>query len=160
MSALPPPGLYAITDSRLTRERGLSGCVEAALRGGAVMVQYRDKESAAQQRLSDARELVRLCHRYRVPLIVNDDVDLAHDAGADGVHLGRDDASVADARARLGASAIVGVSCYHELDRALAGAADGADYVAFGRFFSSRTKPGQALATPALTVIRTLVPST
>jgi thiamine-phosphate pyrophosphorylase len=81
-----------------------------------------------------------------VPLIVNDDVQLALAIGADGVHVGRDDDAVANARAILGSGAIVGASCYHELSLAQRAVDDGATYVAFGRFFPSKTKPGQALA--------------
>jgi thiamine-phosphate pyrophosphorylase len=147
---LPGPGLYPVTDAALTRERGLFACVESALEGGAVMVQYRDKTAHGRRRLSEASRLAALCHGAGVPLIVNDDPALAAEAGAHGVHLGRDDGPVSRARALLGPEAIIGVSCYNELPRARAASADGADYVAFGRFFTSCTKPEAALATPAL----------
>ena len=150
MTALPRPGLYAVTDTALTRERGLIPCVEAVLRGGAVMVQYRDKSDDRVRRLREARALGELCAEHGATLLINDDIGLAAEAGAAGVHLGRDDATVEQARERLGPKAIVGVSCYHELLRARAAAAAGADYVAYGRFFPSRTKPGRPLATPAL----------
>jgi len=148
----PPPGrgLYAVTDARLSARLGLEACVAQALRGGAVMVQLRDKEGDPARRLRDAERLAAMCREAAVPLIVNDDVALAVAVGADGVHLGRDDAPVAVARAALGPDALIGVSCYHDLDRAVAAADGGADYVAFGRFFPSRTKPGDALATTAL----------
>ncbi len=150
VKTLPAPGLYAITDAGLTGPRGLEACVAQALRGGAVMVQHRDKDGDSARRRRDAERLVALCKDAGVPLIVNDDVALAREVGAAGVHLGRDDPAPASARAVLGPDAIIGVSCYHDLERARSAAAAGADYVAFGRFFPSRSKPGEALATPAL----------
>jgi thiamine-phosphate pyrophosphorylase len=89
----------------------------------------------------EAEALKRLTERYQALLIVNDDVELAYQCGADGVHLGRDDTSFLEARQRLGTKAIIGVSCYNRLELALQAARLGADYVAFGRFFSSRSKP-------------------
>jgi thiamine-phosphate pyrophosphorylase len=115
--------------------------VEAAIRGGARLVQYRDKSSGHARREAEARSLLRLCRDHGVPLIVNDDVDLAATLGADGVHLGKDDGAVSAARVRLGPRAIIGVSCYDSLDRAVQAAHDGADYVAFGSFFASASKP-------------------
>jgi thiamine-phosphate pyrophosphorylase len=88
-----------------------------------------------------ARELVALCRERGVPLLINDDIALAAVVGATGVHLGREDADIASARRALGARALIGVSCYNEIGRARAAAAAGADYVAFGRFFPSHTKP-------------------
>lgn len=147
MIALPACGLYAITDGP---RPDLLAAVEAALRGGVRVVQYRDKTTDAARRLSEARALVELCHRHVVPLIVNDDVELAAQSGADGVHLGEDDADLTQARARLGANAIVGVSCYDSLDRARDLAAAGADYLAFGAFFPSPSKHTTRRATPQL----------
>lgn len=144
---LPTRGLYAVTDTSLTEERGLLACVEQALRGGAAAVQYRDKNADPATALSRARALLSLCRGYAVPLIINDDVALAQRVGADGVHVGRDDAAVRHAREALGAGAIVGASCYHDFTLAQRAVVDGASYVAFGRFFTSRTKPGKALAT-------------
>lgn len=143
-------GLYAITDAALTRDRGLVACVEAVLRGGAAMVQYRDKHSSPDAMRRNAGALLAACREAAVPLIINDDVGLAQAIGADGVHVGRDDEAVAAARAALGADAIIGASCYHHLELAEQAAAAGASYVAFGRFFDSVTKPGAALATPGL----------
>jgi len=150
VSALPGRGLYAITDAGLTARRGLVTCVREALRGGAVMVQYRDKSGDPARRRREASVLGELCREAGVPLIINDDVKLALQTGADGVHLGREDSSPARARELLGADAIVGVSCYHDIECARGAGARGADYVAFGRFFPSRTKPGEALASTAL----------
>jgi thiamine-phosphate pyrophosphorylase len=150
MTPLPTRGLYAVTDPALTEERGLLACVEQALRGGAAAVQYRDKSAPPATALARARALLSLCRSHAVPLIVNDDVELAAACGADGVHVGRDDAAVRHARELLGPDAIIGASCYHDFVLAQRAVADGASYVAFGRFFASRTKPGQALATPDL----------
>ncbi len=140
-------GLYAITDG--PRDDLVAAC-EAAIDGGAVLLQYRDKTGDAARRLAEARALADLSARRRVALIVNDDVDLALASGAAGVHLGEHDADIASARARLGPCAIVGVSCYDSLERARALAAAGADYVAFGAFHPSPTKPHARSATPAL----------
>lgn len=133
-------GLYAITRETDASARLLSE-VEAALRGGAAVVQYRDKSSDVARQHEQASELLALCRRYRVPLIINDSLRLADLVGADGVHLGGDDGSVREARIVLGADKIIGVSCYQSLDLALAAQAAGADYVAFGSFFASATKP-------------------
>ena len=131
-------GLYAITDG--PRDDLLAAC-EAAIDGGAVLLQYRDKTDDATRRLAEARALAELCARRRIALIVNDDIDLALASGAMGVHLGEDDGDIASARAKLGPCAIVGVSCYDSLERAERARAQGADYVAFGSFFPSPTKP-------------------
>jgi len=140
-------GLYAITDG--PRADLIEVCT-AALEGGARLLQYRDKTTDAKRRLDEARALAALCARHRVPLIVNDDVELATAVGAAGVHLGEDDADIASARARLGAKAIIGASCYDSLVRARVLAAAGADYLAFGAFYASPTKPHARNATPAL----------
>lgn len=137
-SRLPPHGLYAITDGP---RANLRAAVEAALRGGAAIVQYRDKSADGERRRAETGELLDLCHGFGVSLIVNDDVELAAAVGADGVHLGEHDGDIAAARLRLGADAIIGVSCYNSLDRAAQHAAAGADYLAFGAFFASPSKP-------------------
>lgn len=134
-------GLYAVTDSELIAPRDLAAQVSAAIAGGAALVQYRDKIAADPQRLAHARAILAVCHAHHVPLIINDDIALAVAVGANGVHLGRDDALLAAARQQLGPHAIIGVSCYNDLPRAVTAAEAGADYVAFGRFFPSRTKP-------------------
>lgn len=137
-------GLYAITPAS---HPGLVAACAAALEGGATVLQYRDKSSDPARRLAEASALAALCAAHGVPLIVNDDVELATRAGAAGVHLGEDDAALADARARLGPDAIIGVSCYDSLERARRFAAAGADYLAFGAFFPSPTKPHARRAT-------------
>lgn len=140
----PRRGLYAITQpDHKSLERILKE-VEAALKGGAVVIQYRDKHPLDAEGL--ARQLLSLCHAYRVPLLINDSVELALKVGADGVHLGRDDGDIANARSRLGEDAIIGISCYNDIPKARSAAEHGADYVAFGRFFPSGSKP---LAAPA-----------
>lgn len=130
-------GLYAITDGR---RDGLIEAVRAALEGGAVIVQYRDKTRDATRRLQEARALVALCRGHGVPMLVNDDVELARESGATGVHVGEDDADVAAAREALGPHAIIGASCYDSVQRARTAAAAGADYVAFGSFFPTTSK--------------------
>lgn len=142
------PGLYAITDGGLLPPPELLPAVEAALRGGAILVQYREKSLGTGQRLEQARELKRLCQDFNVPLIINDDPRLALDSGADGVHLGQSDGSVAEARRLLGDSAIIGITCHGRLDLAEEAACSGADYLAFGRFHTSTTKPGALPASP------------
>lgn len=148
-TSLPERGLYAITDSALHTGDALEWAVERAIAGGASMIQYRDKCDDARRRHAEAARLVRLCRRHRVPMIVNDDVELALEADADGVHLGRDDAELADARTRLGGDFIIGVSCYDDAERAVLAERSGADYVAFGAMFPSATKPGASRASIA-----------
>ncbi len=104
-------------------------------------------------RIAEAEQLLDLCRQYSVPLIINDDIVLAVQSGADGVHLGKTDSSIADARERLGEKAVIGCSCYNDLDRAQQASKSGADYIAFGAFFSSPTKPDAAHAT--LDIIQT-----
>ncbi|MCL5668874.1 MAG: thiamine phosphate synthase [Gammaproteobacteria bacterium] len=134
-------GLYAIADRALISAGQLAGQVELALQGGAALLQYRAKEISAAQREQEARMLFNLCLNYRIPFIINDDLALAKTLGADGVHLGVEDAAAAYARQALGPRAIIGVSCYNSLERALQAQREGADYIAFGRFFPSRSKP-------------------
>lgn len=114
------------------------------------MIQYRNKALDAHLGVHQARELLKLSKQAGVPFIVNDDVELAVSIGADGVHLGKTDGSITAARARLGTGKIIGASCYNELDRARKAEQEGADYVAFGSFFASPTKPGAVAAPLAL----------
>lgn len=144
------PGLYAITDSLLTPGPELLVYVEAAILGGAVLVQYRDKSATGPERLRRAQNLQALCRDARVPLIINDDAELARRVGAAGVHLGQSDGSVAEARNLLGETAIIGVTCHSDLALARAAAEQSADYLAFGRFFGSTTKPDAPAADPAV----------
>jgi thiamine-phosphate pyrophosphorylase len=133
-------GLYAVTpDSADTQT--LVANVVAAVEGGARVVQYRNKTLDARARREQAQALAATRTVRRALFIVNDDPDLARDVDADGVHLGEDDGSIANARARVGTDRIIGVSCYDDPDRARAAVAAGADYVAFGSFFASPIKP-------------------
>ena len=139
---LPRCGLYALTPDHVGDPALLVARVLAAIEGGAVLVQYRDKSACAAARESRARALVTACHGRGVPLIVNDAVQLAAEVGAAGVHIGRDDGDIGAARTALGAASIIGVSCYDSLALARAAVAAGADYVAFGSFYASASKPG------------------
>lgn len=142
--AFPARGLYAITDG--PRADLIDACA-AAIEGGAAVLQYRDKTNAWFRRRGEASGLAALCLRHHVPLIINDDVELTAAVGAAGVHLGEDDVDIAAARKRLGRDAIIGASCYDSLERARDLAAAGADYLAFGAFFASPTKPKARRAT-------------
>lgn len=146
----PVAGLYAITPEDADTGR-LASRVEAVLSGGCRLVQYRQKTAPASLRARQARVLSTLCARAGAALIVNDDPRLAAEAGAAGVHLGRDDGGVAAARALLPPGAVVGVSCYNDLDRASRLRDEGADYVAFGSFFASSVKPGAVR--PSLSIL-------
>ena len=117
-SALPSCGLYAITESRLTPPGPTIEQVSLAIDGGAVVIQYREKHLPREERDREARALATLCHERDIPLIINDDIELAAACGAAGVHLGQDDAPVSRARRRLGQRAIIGVSCYNQMERA------------------------------------------
>jgi thiamine-phosphate pyrophosphorylase len=144
--SFPTKGLYAITpdisDTSLLLDK-----VEKALIGGIALLQYRDKISTASERTFRAKAIHTLCLRYRVPLIINDDPELALACEAEGVHLGQTDGSIQHARALLGNSAMIGITCHHNIALAITAEQQGADYVAFGRFFNSSTKPGTPLAT-------------
>lgn len=142
-------GLYLVTPDWHDTPR-LLAATEAALRGGAVWVQYRNKAADASLRLVQARALRALTRRFDACLIVNDELDLARQCAADGVHLGREDGELAAARAAMGADFILGASCYNEFVRAQQAASAGASYVAFGAMYPSPTKPQAVAAEPAL----------
>jgi thiamine-phosphate pyrophosphorylase len=131
-------GLYAVTDGP---RPDLLDVVAQALAGGAHVVQYRDDTDDRLRRRSEAAGLKQLCHRHGALLIIDADIALAKDVGADGVHLGPDHADPGLARHELGAQTIIGVSCLASLERATTAAANGASYVSFGAFFKSPTKP-------------------
>ena len=141
-------GLYAITDSQLLAGK-LLPYVEAALKGGAKLLQYRDKSTDDARRLREAEALRELCNRYGAALIINDDAELAARLGV-GLHLGQTDGSLSVARALLGRKAIIGGTCHAQLELAEAAAKEGVSYVAFGRFFNSTTKPGAPAANAEL----------
>jgi thiamine-phosphate pyrophosphorylase len=138
-------GLYAITPD-IPDRRKLLDLVNEALDGGIAALQYRCKSLPSRDRLGEAKGFAAVCRTKGVTFIVNDDLQLALDCGADGVHLGRDDGDVSQAGAKL-KGRILGVSCYDSLDAARAAVAAGADYVAFGSVFASPTKPA-ALRAP------------
>jgi thiamine-phosphate pyrophosphorylase len=138
-------GLYAVTpDIADTGE--LLQRAEQALLGGIRLMQYRNKTADAALRRELALGLLGLCRQHGVPLVINDDLALALDIGADGAHLGREDGDLAAARAALGPGKLLGVSCYDEMERAREAARVGADYLAFGSFFASPTKPAAVRA--------------
>ncbi|MES2819392.1 MAG: thiamine phosphate synthase [Pseudomonadota bacterium] len=138
-------GLYAITDSRLLADGKLLPYVEAALQGGVRLLQYRDKSADEARRLREAQALGELCERHGATLIINDDAELAARLGV-GLHLGQSDGSLAAGRALLKPRAVIGATCHAQLALAEQAVAEGASYVAFGRFFDSNTKPGAPAA--------------
>ncbi|WP_022974854.1 thiamine phosphate synthase [Nevskia ramosa] len=157
-----PRGLYAVTPDALADNpsRLLAACA-AALVGGAVLLQYRDKRSAPARREQNAIALLALCRAHGGRLIINDDAALAARIGADGAHLGASDGSLSEARARLGPQALIGASCGDSLARAETAIVAGASYVAFGRYFASNTKPDAppaSLATLTAARSRLVVP--
>jgi thiamine-phosphate pyrophosphorylase len=134
-------GLYAITPEGLD-DATLFSLTEAALAGGARLVQYRDKSRDAARRRAQAGALLTLCERHGAALVINDDVALALAIGAHGVHMGREDGDLREARRRLGADRLLGASCYADMALARAALDAGADHVAFGAAYASATKPG------------------
>jgi len=137
----PLKGLYVITDPSLSNPKNIVEHVTAALEGGAKIVQFRDKTSDFATQVIMAKQLKALCDQYQAWLIVNDSIELAQQSQAHGIHIGKNDSDLQSARDVLGQEAIIGVSCYNDLALALKMQSLGANYVAFGRFFSSSTKP-------------------
>ena len=145
MKRSPVSGIYAITPE--TKDTAaLVAKVEAALAGGIRFVQYRNKTGSDRLRREQCAALLTHLRAVDGTLIVNDSSQLASDVDADGVHLGKDDETVAEARRRLGPDRIIGASCYNDVARARALQAAGVDYVAFGSFFPSLTKPAAVAA--------------
>ncbi len=136
----PKRGLYAVT-GEFTSTHNLIFDIEKVIDGGATVIQYRDKRNSLHDRLKIAEKLLTLCNKRGIPLIINDDIDLTIKVGADGVHLGKNDCDLSAARDRLGPAAIVGISCYNLIEKAIDAESHGASYVAFGRFFPSQSKP-------------------
>lgn len=133
-------GLYAITDSEpMTTE--LIAKITQAILGGIKILQYRNKAAGSEQQEQDAHTLAKLCKNHNIIFIINDNVELALKVDADGVHLGQKDTNIKQARELLGENKIIGVSCNNKIEAALTAQQQGADYVAFGRFFTSATKP-------------------
>ena len=138
-------GLYAITPNIDDTELLLKK-VEAALKGGINILQYRNKQANHKLQTQQARALLPLCRQFNVPLIINDSVKLCLTLDADGVHLGADDGNLSEVRNRIGPNKILGASCYNRFDLALTAQGRGADYVAFGACFASNTKPNAPVA--------------
>lgn len=134
-------GLYAITDASVTDPQQTIQAVEQALKGGARCIQFRDKSDKREQRLQACTIIRELTHQSNALFIINDDITLAKQVDADGVHLGQDDTDLVTAREQLGVNSVIGISCYNRLELAEKAVEQGADYIAFGRFFPSRTKP-------------------
>ncbi len=134
-------GLYVITDKKLIKRGKFIETVEKSIKGGARIVQLREKDTPQNEILNLGRELLKLTRRYDVPLIINDSPELAKEIGADGVHLGGGDTSIKNARAILGDEIIIGVSCYNQIERGLNAVQNGADYVVFGTPYYTPTKP-------------------
>lgn len=139
-------GLYAVTDASVTDPEKMFQNVEQALLGGARCIQFRDKSDNHEQRLQTSIALRELTRRLNALFFVNDDIDLAKEVSADGVHLGQDDTDLGKAREQLGQHSLIGISCYNRYELAEEAAKQGADYVAFGSFFSSSTKPNAVKA--------------
>ena len=131
--------LYAVTDRAWVGRQTLLAQIEDALRGGVTMVQLREKTLAAEAFAAEAAEVKALCHRYGVPLLIDDNVDVALESGADGVHVGIEDAPVEEIRARAGKDFIIGATA-KTVEQARAAEAAGADYLGVGAVFPSPTK--------------------
>ncbi len=134
-------GLYAITDPLLIKDALLYDAVSQAIDGGISVLQYRNKIASYDLQLQQASLLKDLCQKNQITFIINDHIDLAKQVSADGVHLGKSDQNIVLAREELGKNAIIGLSCYNCLDKAIEAQQQGVDYIAFGRFFPSKTKP-------------------
>ena len=139
-------GLYAITDENLISENDFEKKIEAALLGGVRIIQYRDKSSDQKKRLHQAEALRLLCEKHQAICLINDDINLAKAVNAHGVHLGKNDESISQARKILGENAIIGSSCYNDISLAKIAEKNSADYVAFGAIFSSPTKQNAKVA--------------
>ena len=133
-------GLYAITPDLEDTEK-LCHMVEASILGGARVVQYRNKVADAGLRISQASALLPICRKHHIPFIINDHLDLFLQLDADGIHIGSDDGNIAEIRSKIGKNKVLGVSCYTDFDNAKKAREQGADYVAFGACFPSKTKP-------------------
>lgn len=136
-------GLYVITDNRLIDREDYINTVEKSLRGGAKILQLREKDTAYDEVIYIGRELTSITARYNVPLIINDYPEIAKEIGAQGVHLGEKDTAVTEARKLLGDQAIIGVSCYGMIERGVDAIKLGADYLVFGTPYKTPTKPGR-----------------
>jgi len=141
-------GLYVLTDATLTPEETMLEQIERVLKCGVKVIQYRDKDASDEVAEKQCIRLQALCDYYEAVFIIDDRLELAHRINADGLHIGEDDVTYEEARARLGEHKIIGVSCYGNIERAQKYANLGADYVAFGSFFPSPTKPHAKVVDP------------
>lgn len=141
-------GLYVLTDATLTPIETMLEQVERVLKSGVRIIQYRDKYASDEEAEKQCIRLQALCDYYEAIFIIDDRLEIAHRINADGLHVGEDDVSYEEARARLGEHKIIGVSCYGDIERAKKYASLGADYVAFGSFFPSPTKPHAKVVPP------------
>ena len=139
--------LYAVTDRSWTGQQSLYEQIEEALKGGVTMVQLREKQLSEDELVAEAIQIKELCHRYEVPLIINDNVDAALKSGADGVHVGIEDAPVSEIRKRAGDDFIIGATA-KTTEQAKAAEAAGADYLGVGAVFPSPTKKNAIRITP------------
>lgn len=147
--AILKQGIYAITNFSSLKDAEVFARTELLLRAGISMLQYRDKSATAKAKTNRATELQSLCRQFNTPFIVNDDIKLARDTGADGIHLGQNDTDIQTARELLG-PIIIGCSCYNSLHRAQEAQAAGADYVAFGAFYNTSSKKNTVKADPEI----------
>lgn len=144
--------LYAITDCDYLTGHALIAYTETLLQNGVTMLQFRDKNRSRSEARKDAQALSDLCKRYRIPFIVNDDVELAREVNADGVHVGQDDAGCRIARLKLGPDKLIGVSA-HNIEEAEKAVADGADYLGCGAVFPSMSKKADTMTKDTLRAI-------
>ena len=139
--------LYAVTDRHWLNGESLYSQVEKALKGGATFIQLREKNLGEEEFLAEAKEIARLCKSYHVPFVINDNVDIALEIDADGVHVGQSDMEAGDVRAKLGADKIIGVSCKN-VEQALLAKKHGADYLGVGAMYPTGTKKDATAVTP------------
>lgn len=153
MKAQPDYSIYLVTDDGCLQGRALIDCVREALEGGVTLVQYRAKTASSAEMYAEALQLKALCDSFKVPLIINDRLDIAMAVGAAGVHLGQDDFPCAAARKILGEDYIIGVSAHNPAEAAEA-LQNGADYLGCGAVFGTATKADvQKLGTDGLAAI-------
>lgn len=141
--------LYLVTDSRWTYDKTLPIQVEDAIQGGVTMVQYREKTLIGKEYIENAFAIKKICNKHKVPFVIDDNLVLAKEIGADGVHLGQNDAAIDYARIVLGDDKIIGASA-HNVKEALKAQQDGADYIGVGAVFGSKTKTNVCSMTPEL----------
>jgi thiamine-phosphate pyrophosphorylase len=133
-------GLYAITSHKLLQHKDYIKIITAKIHSFSLL-QYRNKMADYATKKKQASKILNICQKYNTPFIINDDVSLCADIGADGVHIGDDDMGIIEAKNIVGDDAIIGVSCYNDIKKAQKMQQQGVSYVAFGRLFPSTTKP-------------------